>query len=136
MFILDTNVVSELRRRTKADRKVAAWAKVIPLSQMFLSVITSLELEKGTLLMERKDVRQGQQLRTWLDDQVMARFDGRILSIDAVDAKRTARLHVPSPGSERDTMIAATALVHRMTVVTRNVADFSASGVTILNPWD
>ena len=81
MFILDTNVVSELRRRTKADRKVAAWAKVIPLSQMFLSVITILELEKGTLLMERKDVRQGQQLRTWLDDQVMARFDGRILSI-------------------------------------------------------
>lgn len=136
MFILDTNVVSELRRRTKADRKVAAWAKVIPLSQMFLSVITILELEKGTLLMERKDVRQGQQLRTWLDDQVMARFDGRILSIDAVVAKRTARLHVPSPGSERDTMIAATALVHRMTVVTRNVADFSASGVTILNPWD
>jgi toxin FitB len=136
MFLLDTNVVSELRRRTKAHPKVAAWAKVTPMSQMFLSVITIFELEKGTLMMERKDARQGNQLRTWLDGQVIARFDGRILPIDAVVAKRTARLHVPDPGSERDTMIAATALVHGMTVVTRNATDFTASGVIILNPWD
>jgi toxin FitB len=136
MFILDTNVVSELRRLTKADTMVAAWAKATPVSHMFLSVITILEIEKGVLLMERRDKRQGKQLRTWLDDQVVPRFEGRILSFDTAAAKRAAQLHVPNPGSERDTMIAATALVHGMTVVTRNVADFAASGATILNPWN
>jgi toxin FitB len=136
MFILDTNVVSELRRLTKAHPNVAAWAKATPISKMFLSVVTILEIEKGTLLMERKDNRQGKQLRTWFDDQVIPRFNGRILSFDTTAAKQAARLHVPDPGSERDTMIAATALVHGMTVVTRNIADFAASGVSILNPWD
>jgi toxin FitB len=136
MFILDTNVVSELRRLTNAQANVAAWAKATPVSHMFLSVITILEIEKGVLLMERKDKRQGKHLRTWFDDQVIPRFEGRILSFDTAAAKRAAQLHVPDPGSERDTMIAATALVHGMTVVTRNIADFAASGAAILNPWN
>jgi toxin FitB len=136
MFLLDTNLVSELRRLSKANPNVAAWAKATPVSHMYLSVVTILEIEQGTLLMERKDKRLGKHLRAWFDDQVIPRFDGRILSVDAAVAKRAARLHVPDPGVERDTLIAATALVHGMTVVTRNVADFAVSGVALLNPWE
>ena len=136
MFILDTNVVSELRRPHKADPKVLAWACATPMSHIFLSVLTILEIELGALLMERKDQAQGRLLRAWIDDQVMPRFAGRILAVDTAVAQRCARLHVPDPRAERDALIAATALVHGMTVVTRNVADFTPSGVALLNPWD
>ena len=136
MFVLDTNVVSELRRPGKAHPKVVAWASATPLAHIFLSAITVLEIELGALLMERKDKVQGKHLRAWIDNQVMPRFAGRILAVDTAVAQRCARLHVPDPRSERDSLIAATALVHGMTVVTRNVADFAPSGVPILNPWD
>jgi hypothetical protein len=137
MFILDTNVVSELRKAKlgKADAKVSAWAASVPLGSLHLSVITILELETGVLLVERRDAKQGQLLRAWLDSQVMPAFDNRILAIDAAIAQRCARLHVPDPRAERDALIAATALVHGMTVVTRNIADFAPTGVTTLNPW-
>ena len=136
MFVLDTNVVSELRRPGKAHPNVAAWASATPLAQIFLSAITLLEIELGALLMERKNAAHAKQLRAWIDDQVMPRFAGRILSVDTAVAQRCARLHVPERRSERDALIAATALVHGMTVVTRNVADFTPSGVQVLNPWD
>ena len=135
MFVLDTNVVSELRRPEKADPKVSAWASSVPLANIFISVITVLELELGVLSIERRDKSQGLVLRAWLDGQILPSFEGRILSIDAAVALRCAKLHVPDPCAERDGLIAATALVHGMTIVTRNTADFAPTGVKILNPW-
>jgi predicted nucleic acid-binding protein len=135
MFVLDTNVVSELRRPEKADPRVMAWASSAPLDHFFLSAITVSELELGVLLIERKDPSQGAVLRAWIDRQVLTRFEGRILAVDAAVAQRCARLHVPDPCAERDALIAATALVHGMAVATRNVADFESTGVPLFNPW-
>jgi toxin FitB len=138
MFVLDTNVVSELRkvRTGKADVNVAAWAATVDAAALFVSAITIMELETGVLRVEQRDVTQGAMLRAWLDQHVLPEFTGRVLPVDTAVAQRCARLHVPDPRSERDALIAATALVHGMTVVTRNVADFMATGVAILNPWD
>ncbi len=136
-FLLDTNVVSELRKAKsgKAHPLVTAWAAHIPAGSLYLSAITLLELEMGVLQLERRDAAQGMILRTWFDGHVLPAFAGRVLAVDAAVALQCARLHVPDKLSERDAMIAATALVHGMTVVTRNVADFAASGVPLLNPW-
>lgn len=138
MFVLDTNVVSELRkvRFGKADAKVAAWAQGVDAAALFVSAITILELEFGVLLIERKDAVQGAMLRAWLDLQVLPEFAGRSLPVDGAVAQRCARLHVPDKRGERDALIAATALVHGMTLVTRNLADFRPTGVNLLNPWE
>ena len=137
MFILDTNVVSELRkvRLGKADDNVARWADSVNAADLYLSVITIQELDIGVLLAERRDAVQGAMLRSWLNSHVLPAFANRILPVDTVVAQRSARLHVPNPHPIRDGLIAATALVHGMTVVTRNVADFEPTGVQILNPW-
>lgn len=136
MYVLDTDVVSHLRRPEKAHPNVVAWAANTPVTVHFISVITLLELERGILSMERKDAVQGTILRTWMDGQILVRFSGRILPVDIAVAQRCAKLHVPDPKPERDALIAATALVHSMTVVTRNVEDFKLTGVEILNPWE
>ena len=137
MYLLDTNVVSELRKvkAGRADAHVAAWAHNIPVARLFISVITLMELESGVRLLSRRDPAQGDLLRLWLDNHVMTAFAGRILPVDQAVALRCAPLHVPDPQPERDALIAATALVHSMTVVTRNVADFEPLGVALLNPW-
>ncbi len=135
MYLLDTNVVSELRKAGKADKNVSAWAESVPASSLFLSAITILELETGILLIERRDPQQGTMLRNWLNAQVLPAFANRILPVDVAVAQRCAKLHVPDPRADRDSLIAATALVHGMTVVTRNVADFELTGVEIFNPW-
>lgn len=135
MFILDTHVISALRRPERADPNVLAWANAQPLTHFFLSAITVLELELGVLQIERKDATQGAILRTWLNTQVLPRFAGRVLAIDTPVAQRCAQLHVPGPRAERDALITATALVHGMIVVTRNTNDFAATGVALLNPW-
>ncbi len=135
MYLLDTNVVSELRRADRADASVRAWADAAPVGAVFLSTISILELELGVLLSETKDPTQGRILRRWLEDQVLLQFEGRIIPVDLAVARQCARLHVPDPRSSRDAMIAATALVHAMTVVTRNVPDFAPTGVPVLNPW-
>ncbi|AMS13326.1 twitching motility protein PilT [Pseudomonas chlororaphis] len=135
MFLLDTNVVSELRK-PNADRKVVAWVQTVAPTSLFLSVITLLELETGILRLERRDRTQGARLRAWLELHVMPAFDGRILAIDPAVAMRCARLHVPDCSNECDALIAATALEHGLTVVTRNIADFQSSGVQLLNPWN
>ena len=135
MFLLDTNVISELRRPDKADRNVVAWASAIPAASFFVSAISILEIELGALLIARKDAAQGAVLRAWIDRQILLRLDGRILAIDTAVAQRCARLHVPDPRAERDALIAATAMVHGLTVVTRNVADFEPTGVALMNPW-
>jgi len=138
MFVLDTNVVSELRkiRSGKADPQVTCWADNVDAGSLYISAITILELEIGILQVERKDPKQGAILRTWLEKLVLPEFAGRIFPVDAAVARRCARLHVPDPRAERDALIAATALVHGMTVVTRNVADFAPTGVPLLSPWD
>ena len=134
-FLLDTNVLSELRRPDTAHANVVAWASSVPIANIFLSVITLLEIELGALSVERRDQAQGTILRAWIDQQVVPRFESRTLPVDAAVARRCARLHVPDPGAERDALIAATALVHGLTVVTRNLADFDPTGVRTLNPW-
>ncbi|UPJ60369.1 type II toxin-antitoxin system VapC family toxin [Bradyrhizobium sp. 192] len=136
MFLLDTNVISELRRPDRADRNVLAWANAVPAGDFFMSAISVLEIELGARLIERKDAAQGAVLRAWIDDHILARFEGRILAIDTPVAQRCAQLHVPNPRAERDALIAATALVHGLTFVTRNVGDFEPTGVTLINPWN
>jgi toxin FitB len=138
MYLLDTNVISEIRkaRAGKADPNVAAWAAAVPVADLFVSVIAIQEIEIGVLLAERRDPRQGRLLRAWLDVHVLGAFADRILPVDVPVARRSAHLHVPRTRPVRDALIAATALVHGMTIVTRNVADFSPTGVPIVNPWE
>lgn len=138
MFVLDTNVVSELRkvRAGKADPGVSKWASGVPWGQMFLSCITLQELEHGVLLAERADPAKGRVLRRWLDGSVMSVFEQRVLAVDATVARRAAALHVPDPAPFRDALIGATALVHQMTAVTRNVKDFVRfDGLEVIDPW-
>jgi predicted nucleic acid-binding protein len=114
MYLLDTNVISELRKAGdgKADSDVTAWLSGVDADTFFLSAITTLELELGTLLMERRDPLQGARLRTWMYRRILPEFAGRTLPVDSATALRCARLHVPNPRSERDAYIAATALIH------------------------
>lgn len=136
-YLLDTNVVSELRkvRLGRANPGVAQWADGVNAADLYLSVVTVQELEMGVLLLLRRDPAQGAVLRAWLDTQVLPAFVQRTLPVDLAVAQRSAALHVPNPRPVRDGLIAATALVHGMTVVTRNVADFQPCGVPVLNPW-
>ncbi len=138
MYLLDTNVISELRKAKsgKANKHVVAWANTISANSLFLSAITILELETGILLIERRDNSQGAILRSWLNSHVLPAFSDRVLPVDIAVAQRCAKLHIPDPRSDRDALIAATALVHGMTIVTRNICDFEPTGASILNPWD
>lgn len=137
MFLLDTNVLSELREAGdgKADSNVIAWLSSVEAATLYLSAMTLMELELGILRIERRDVAQGARLRFWMTQHVLPEFLDRTLPIDAAVALRCASLHVPDPRPERDALIAATALVHGMTVVTRNTSDFEATDVPLLNPW-
>ena len=135
MYLLDTNVISELRKAKKAHRSVRTWAQGLPATSLYISAISILELEIGILLVERRDPRQGTILRAWMEGHVLPTFSGRILAIDTAVAQRCAALHVPNPRSDRDALIAATALVHGMTVVTGNVTDFQPMSVALVNPW-
>lgn len=139
MFLLDTNVVSELRkvRSGKAAAAVADWAAEVPAARLFVSVITIHEIEHGVLLAERADPAHGRVLRSWLAESVPAAFAERILPVDEAVAGRAAGLHVPDPAPFRDALIGATALVHGMTVATRNVRDFERfAGLVVINPWE
>ncbi|UKE78244.1 type II toxin-antitoxin system VapC family toxin [Xanthomonas graminis] len=115
---------------------MAAWAESVDAADLFISAITVMELELGVLSIERKHATQGAMLRSWLEQHVLPEFSGRTLPIDTAVAQRCARLHVPDKRGERDALIAATALVHGMAVVTRNVADFEPTGVPIVNAWE
>ncbi|MBN9052575.1 MAG: type II toxin-antitoxin system VapC family toxin [Rhizobiales bacterium] len=136
-FLLDTNVVSELRKigDGKADANVVAWIDAQDATRFYISAITILELERGILGIQRRDAAQGARLRSWLENYFRPAFEGRILPIDDAIATRCAHLHVPDRRNEVDALIAATALVHGMTVVTRNVKDFEGAGVVVIDPW-
>ncbi len=137
MYLLDTNILSELRkvRAGRANPGVASWADDVDGSDLFVSAVTLEEIEIGVLLVERRDEWQGEVLRNWFRQQVIPAFADRVLPIDTAVALRSARLHVPNPRAIRDAYIAATALVHGLRLVTRNVADFDGCGATLLNPW-
>ncbi|MFC9661874.1 type II toxin-antitoxin system VapC family toxin [Nocardia sp. NPDC127606] len=136
-FLLDTNVVSELRKSPQsANPAVRSWVAQRRPSDLFLSVITIMEVEVGIRRIERRDSTQGSRLRTWLEDDLLYVFANRILALDLAVSRRAARLHVPDPRPERDAMIAATADEHGMTVVTRNVKDFEPMGIPVINPWN
>ena len=131
MFLIDTNVISELRNPRIANSSVLSWAEGVQAEGWFLSAMTVLELERGTLLALRRDESKGMTLRRWLHERILPEFRTRVLPVDAEVALRCAALHVP----ERDAMIAATAFVHGLTLVTRNTKDFAGCGVPLLNPW-
>ena len=137
MFLLDTNVVSELRKigDGRGDARVVAWIAGQDAGSFYISVLTLMELEIGILRIERRDELQGKRLRLWMDRQVLPEFQERTLPVDSTVALKCARLHVPDPQAERDALIAATAMVHGMTIVTRNLADFEATAVAAINPW-
>ncbi len=136
-FLIDTNVVSELRKAGdgKADANVVRWLSGEDASRFYLSVVTVMELDLGIRLMDRRDPVQGARLRTWMDRYILPEFAGRVLPVDTAVALCCAGLHVPDPRTERDALIAATALVHAMTIVTRNSSDFIPTGVRTVNPW-
>ncbi len=137
MFLLDTNVISELRKfgDGRADANVVAWTSGEDATTFYISALTLMELEIGILRVERRDARQGEMLRTWMDRHVLPEFNERTLPVDAAVALKCARLHVPDPRAERDALIAATAMVHGMKVVTGNVTDFEPTGVEVIDPW-
>lgn len=134
MYLLDTNVVSELRK-PRADARVRRWSGSVPAVSLYLSAVTILELETGVLRIERRDGAQGKMLRRWLEGQVLTAFADRILPVDTAVARRCARLHVPDRMADGDALIAATALVHSLTLVTRNTDDFKHAGAELLDPW-
>lgn len=135
-FLLDTNVLSELRKsQRRSDANVRTWVARQQIHTLFVSVITIMELELGVALKERRDVEQGAALRKWLNEQVVAAFADRIIPVDLPVAQRAAALHVPDHRPERDALIAATAKTYGMTVVTRNMRDFEPTGVDAFNPW-
>ena len=138
MFLLDTNVFSELRKAGdgKADANVVAWLSSVDATTLYLSAIIIMEIELGILRIERRDPAQGQRLRAWMDNHILPEFAERTLPVDMAVTLRCASLHVPDARSERDALIAATALVHGMTVITRNLTDFEPTGALVLNPWN
>ena len=138
MFLLDTNVISELRKSKagKASHGVTGWAGDVPSNLMYMSVISLHELEHGVLLAERSDPAKGAILRSWLDNSVVPAFSERIVPVDAPIVARAASLHVPYPAPFRDALIGATALVHGLSVITRNVDDFERfEGLAVVDPW-
>lgn len=135
-YLLDTDVVSELRKSAeRAAPEVRSWARRQRTSDLFISVITVLEIEVGVARLQRRDPKQGSALRTWLERELLVAFAARTLAVDLEVVRRAADMHVPDPRPERDVLIAATALSRNLRVVTRNVADFRPLGVEIVNPW-
>lgn len=137
MYLLDTNLISEIRRIKfgKCNAGVASWIETIRFEEVYTNVVVMMELERGILSMERKDPAQGLVLRRWFENQVKSTFEGRILQMDEITASLCARLHVPDKSPENDAWIAATALRHKLTLVTRNTKDFEHMGVKLLNPF-
>lgn len=137
MYLLDTPVVAELRKAKsgKADPGVVNWASSVARQNMYISALSLLELESGVASAERRDRPLGDALRTWLDDQVMHAFDGRVLAVDAAVVKKRAALPFSDPKADRDALLAATALVHGLTVVTRHVSNFRVGRVKVFSPW-
>lgn len=135
MYLIDTNVIGESRRR-RAEPRVTAWLDSKSTATLFTSAIVVSEIEAGVLMMERRDPIQGAALRRWMSGQFLPGFADRILPVELPVALKAAEFHVPDPAPRHDALIGATAAVHGLTVVTRNVADFERFGVPVVNPWE
>lgn len=137
MFILDTNVISELRKvkSGRANENVIHWVATKEPQRLFLSAITILEIDMGILGVDRYDVKQGNALRKWRDEYIFPSFEHRILDVTLAVCRQCASLHVPNKRPDRDAFVAATALHSNMTVVTRNTKDFIDTGVALIDPW-
>ena len=138
MFLLDTNIISESRKlgSSRIDPRAARWFDQIDLEETFVSAMTIFELELGVRQMERRDAKQGSALRHWLDDQILPTYENRTLPLSRDIALICAGLHIPDPKSERDAWIAATAIDAKLTLASRNVADFAGMGVELINPFE
>ena len=133
MFLLDTNIVSELRK-PKPHGGVVAWVSANDTTSLFLSAMTIAELQRGVEMTREQDAGKASEIETWLE-QLM--FTGQVLAMDAAVCREWARLmHRRSDALVEDAFIAATARVHRLVVATRNVRDFKTLGVETLNPFD
>ena len=111
------------------------WSSQQERERLYISAMSIFEMEHGTLLLERRDPKQGRALRSFLERQILVGFRDRILPMDTQIVRKAAQLHVPDPAPYADSLIAAMALVHDLTVVTRNVRDFERTGVRSINPW-
>jgi toxin FitB len=133
MFLLDTPVLLELRKAGggRIDQGVLSWASETPRQRLFVSALVLLELERAVLKLERTDKAGGASARGWLDDQVSTAFEGRVLAVDGAVARKSASLALP----ERDALVAATALVHGLTLVTPNPGAFRAGRLKTFSPW-
>lgn len=136
MYLVDTNVISELRRLNRCDSHVRAWSEAQPRDHLFCSCVSVMELQIGAHRARRSDVRKADILQGWIEGIVLRNFEGRVLDVNLEIAIRCAALHVPNPRPDRDAYIAATALVHDLTVVTRNTRDFEGTGVRLFDPWE
>ncbi|GIG23470.1 twitching motility protein PilT [Cellulomonas chitinilytica] len=132
--LLDTNVVSELRK-SRPDPAVDAWARTTDLSDLYLSAVTVGEIQTGIHLLGRRDAAQAARLGAWLR-RTVRQFSDRVLPVDTSVALAAAELHVPDRRPANDAYLAATALVHDLVVVTRNTRDFAGLGLEVLNPWE
>lgn len=135
MYVVDTNVLSDLRRPERAEPALVAWSKQTQADSLFVSVVSIWEIEQGILAVQKRDPAAAKILRSWLEDKLIPQYKDRFLSVDMATARACAALHVPKTQSYRDSLIAATALALGYTVVTRNVSDFAPMGVPYINPW-
>ncbi len=135
-LLLDTVVVSELRKGARAEPAVIAWQASVATIPVYLSVITLLEIRVGVRRVAVRDPEFAARLETWYRDRLMPRFLDHLLSVDPPVAEAAAELSLLRTRPAFDTLLAATALVHDLTVATRNVADFADLGVSVVNPWN
>jgi len=133
-FLLDTDVLSELRRGLQADRNVLAWDQAVDETERFTSILVIAELMKGAQLRSRRDVGGGAVLEQWIE-RIVAEFADRILTVDIAVSSIWARLMAQRSRPPIDMLIAATAIAHGYHLVTRNVTDFDGTGVQLINPW-
>lgn len=138
MYLLDTNIISEIRKlaKNKCDKNVADWVRSTSKDLMFTNAVVMMELERGVMSIERKDTTQGELLRHWFEMDVKPAFHGKILKIDEQTAQICAKLHIPDYAPENDAWIAACAIQHNLVLVTRNTADFARTGVKLFNPFE
>lgn len=135
-ILLDTVTISELRKEGRMHDAVRAWQEQLSDRETWLSVVSVMEIRMGHLRVLNKDPVFAQRLESWLETTVIPLFEDRLFQIDLAIAREAAGMRVVHGLSPNDSLIAATAKVHGLTLATRNTADFEATGIRLINPWD